>query len=127
MRGWVGAHGIDLRIEKAPAGAWKVNEAPASGLDDCLDLDLGFTPSTNLFQLRRVALEIGEAAGVPVAWIDVPAGALERVEQRYERRAADAYWYESPRFGYSALLRIRASGFVECYPGLWERVIRFPL
>ena len=26
-----------------------------------------------------------------------------------------------------ALLRIRASGFVECYPGLWERVIRFPL
>lgn len=119
IRAMVGSQRFNLRIERTAAGAWKLSDLPVPGLEDCLDLDLGFTPATNLFQIRRAALEIGDAADVPVAWIDVPAGNLERIEQRYERRAASSYWYESPRFGYSALLSVDASGFVTDYPHLW--------
>jgi hypothetical protein len=89
-------------------------------LDECVDLDLGFTPATNLSQLRRVALQVGEAVDVPVAWLDVDAGTLDKLHQRYERRSEETYWYEAPRFNYSALLQVSALGFVEKYPNLWE-------
>jgi hypothetical protein len=85
-----------------------------------LDLDLGFTPATNLQQLRRLALAEGQAAEAPVAWLDVLAGSLETVAQRYERRSATTYWYSAPRFDYQALLEVDAAGFIRLYPGLWE-------
>ncbi len=90
------------------------------GWTRCLDLDLGFTPATNALQIRRVALAEGQAADVPVAWLDVSAGTLELLQQRYERRAGATYWYEAPRFSYAALLEVTAAGFVRLYPGLWE-------
>ena len=62
----------------------------------------------------------GQATDVPVAWLDVAAGALAVLHQHYERRAVDVYWYEAPRFGYGALLTVNAAGFVVKYPGLWE-------
>jgi hypothetical protein len=88
-------------------------------LKGCLDVDLGFTPATNLLQLRRIGLKIGEKAEVPVAWWDLDSRELSLVQQSYERRAEQAYWYESPRFGYAAMLEVAPSGFVLEYPGLW--------
>ena len=120
VHGWVGALSVDLWVKRTPDGAWTLNDQVVPGLDGCLDLDLGFTPATNLAQLRRVALRVGQAADVPVAWLDVPAGTLDRLHQRYERRSAELYWYEAPRFGYSAFLRVNAVGFAVEYPELWE-------
>lgn len=122
VHGWMGSQPLDLRIVRAPERAWTANDIPVHGLEDCLDLDLGFTPATNLLQIRRVALGIGKAADVPVAWLDVPAATLGKLEQRYERRGKSTYWYEAPRFGYSRLLSVGEAGFVEDYPGLWESV-----
>ena len=91
------------------------------GLDACVDLDLGFTPSTNALQLRRIALDVGQGADVPVAWLDVVAGTLSLLQQRYERRSHTAYWYEAPRFGYAAMLAVEMPpGFPRVYPDLWE-------
>ena len=59
---------------------------------------------------------------MPVAWIDVLGETLEVVHQRYERRSADAYWYESARFDYFERLGVNTAGFVERYPNLWEVV-----
>jgi uncharacterized protein len=89
-------------------------------LGECVDLDFGFTPATNLSQLRRIALPIGKAAEVPVAWLDAPFGSLELLQQRYERRTAGTYWYQAPRFDYAALLQVSRAGFVQQYQGLWE-------
>jgi hypothetical protein len=118
--GWAGTREVDLRIAHRSDGAWTVNGRPVAGLEDCVDLDFGFTPATNLFQIRRIALQVGQAADVPVAWFDVPGGTLEKIHQKYERRTVDTYWYESPRFQYAALLQVNTVGFVEKYPGLWE-------
>ena len=124
VRGWVGERLVDGQIVKAADGAWIFNGQQVPGLERCLDLDLGFTPATNLFQLRRVALAVGDAAEVPVAWLDAGADTLELLLQRYERRDEAAYWYEAQRFDYQALLWIEASGFVGDYPGLWRQVDR---
>ena len=119
VHGWVGGRVMNHRVKRTPDGVWKLNGEVARGLDGCVDLDLGFTPATNLLQLRRVALPVGEAADIPVAWLDIPGG-LTRLDQRYERRSVEGYWYEAPRFGYSGLLQVSAAGFVEKYPELWE-------
>lgn len=120
VRGWVGGRRFDVDVARSSDGTWTLGGRTVPGLDGCFDLDLGFTPATNLFQLRRIALAIGEGADVPVAWIDVPGDTLEVVHQRYERRTAETYWYAAPRFDYAALLRVTAAGFVARYPSLWE-------
>lgn len=89
-------------------------------LGHCLDLDFGFTPATNLLQLRRLALQPGQAADAPAAWLDVATGTLRRLPQRYERRTEYSYWYEAPSVGYAGLLEILPSSFIRRYPGLWE-------
>jgi hypothetical protein len=120
VRGWLGARLVEFRIARMAGGVWTLNGAIVPGLESCVDLDLGFTPATNLLQLRRVALADGQAADVPVAWLDVAAGTLELLPQRYERRGESTYWYEAPRFGYAALLEVAPAGFIRRYPGLWE-------
>ena len=133
VEGWVGAQEIAITIARGPDGRWLLDDAPVPGLDDCIDVDFGFTPATNLLQLRRVALAVGDAANVPVAWLDVPANTLERLEQRYHRSTGTTYDYESrfpevriPRLAalarddYHAVLETTADGFVRRYPGLWE-------
>jgi hypothetical protein len=120
VRGWLDARFVELTVARTDAGLWNFNGVTAPGLEGCADLDLGFTPATNALQLRRVALAKGQAAEVPVAWLDVSTGTLERLGQRYERRTEATYWYEAPRFAYAALLELAPSGFVRVYPGLWE-------
>lgn len=119
VRGWLGTRAVEFNVEKTAAGEWRLDGAVVA-LDDCIDLDFGFTPATNLIQLRRCDLAEGQAVDVPVAWLDVSSRTLERLPQRYERRSAAAYWYESSRFGYAALLEVGPTGFVRRYPGLWE-------
>jgi len=120
VKGWAGSCHVDIRITRCANGVWTLNGQVVPGIEECVDLDLGFTPATNLLQLRRIALPIGQSADVPVAWLDAPFGSLEVLRQRYERRTAEGYWYTAPRFDYAAMLQVSPSGFVQLYPGLWE-------
>lgn len=107
-------------IVRTAGGAWALNGVVVPGLEGCADLDLGFTPATNALQIRRLALAEGQSGPAPAAWLDVAAGTLDVLHQRYERRSETAYWYEAPRFDYEALLEVTPAGFVRLYPGLWE-------
>ena len=118
--GWIGTQPIEFDITRSAEGMWVCNGVVVPGLEECVDLDLGFSPATNLFQLRRLALVEGQAAAAPVAWLDISSGALDFLMQRYERRSKFTYWYEAPRFNYAALLEVSELGFVRRYPGLWE-------
>jgi hypothetical protein len=120
VRGWLGSHPVEFTIARTPAGVWTLNGAGVPGLERYVDLDLGFTPATNLLQLRRLALGDGQAAEAPVAWLDVAAGTLTVLPQRYERRGAATYWYEAPSVPYTGLLEVSSIGFIRQYPGLWE-------
>lgn len=120
VHGWIGGRPVALSVARTAEGEWTLNSVPVPGLGGCVHLDLGFTPATNLLQTRHANLGLGEAADVPAAWLDVSAGTLDILHQRYERRSETSYWYEAPRFGYAALLETDAGGFIRRYPGLWE-------
>jgi len=120
VRGWIGDRTVELSIERSSGGAWTLDGEVVSGLRECMDLDFGFTPSTNLLQLRRLALANGQGADAPAAWLDVSTGTLDVLVQRYERRSETTYWYQAPRFGYAEMLDVDSVGFVRRYPGLWE-------
>jgi len=120
VHGWFGGTTVDFIIIRSAGREWTVNGAAVPGLEECIDLDFGFTPATNLLQLRRMALAQGQAVNAPVAWLDASMGTLDFLEQRYERRTETAYWYEAPRFEYAATLEVTPDGFITRYPGLWE-------
>ncbi len=86
----------------------------------CIDLDLNFSPSTNLLPIRRLNLPIGQEAAVRAAWLRFPSFSLEPLEQRYRRVDAAVYRYESAGGKFVTQLDVNASGFVTRYPGFWE-------
>jgi hypothetical protein len=119
IRGFLGDRWVEFVVVRQE-DAWILNGAPVSGLDHLVDLDLGFTPATNLQQLRRVPIAESGHAQIPVAWLDVDAGELTELPQRYERRGDAAFWYEAPSVGYEGLLELAPDGFIRRYPNLWE-------
>ena len=120
VRGWLGERSVEFTIKRTAGGVWTRDGAIVPGLENCVDLDFGFTPATNLLQIRRLALAKGQAADAPAAWLDVSAGTIGVLPQRYERRTEATYWYEAPSVNYTALLEVTPIGFVRRYPGLWE-------
>ena len=119
VTGRAGPQRLALSIQRDASGAWTVNGRPAPELSGLVDLDIGFTPATNLFPLRRLALGIGRSADAEAAWLDDETWTLTRLPQRYERRDDSHYWYVAPTTGYAGMLTVGADGFVRDYPGLW--------
>ncbi len=118
IRGFLGRRTVDQTILRDAAG-WSMNGVRVAGLEHLKDLDLGFTPATNLPYLRRAHLAIGEAIDRAVAWWEPGAATLIELPQHYRRRDEHTFWYESPTGPYKAELELAASGFVRNYPQLW--------
>ena len=119
IRGFVGKQAIDYLVVRRGA-VWTLNGVPVPGMEHLLDLDLSFTPATNLQQLHRVSIAENETVRLPVAWLDADAGTLTELPQMYERRGQDAFWYQAPSVGYEGLLEVAPNGFIRNYPHLWE-------
>ena len=119
VTGWRGARNIDIRVEQLTAG-WSLNGEELPEVRGCSDFDLGFSPATNLLQLRRINLREGQAAEVPAAWFDPTQSSLSSLPQTYRRIARDRYDYTAPTVPYAAILEVTALGFVSRYPGLWQ-------
>lgn len=117
VTGTRGGAEIGLRIAQA-GDAWLLNDVPQPDLGGCIDLDLSFTPATNLLPLRRLPLDAGDPCPVGAAWLVPGLDRLERLDQTYARAYDGAVNYASP--GFSARLTVHPSGFVTVYPGLWD-------
>lgn len=120
IRGYLAQHRVDHLIERHDDD-WHLDGRP-QGLSTLLDLDFGFTPATNLQQLRRAALQPGQAIDMTVAWFDLEAAGLTALPQHYERLDAARYHYASPDTPYEAVLELAPNGFARLYPGLWRMV-----
>lgn len=119
VHGYVGLIAIKLDLVRSPSSAWTVNGAPVGSLDGCEDVDLGFSPATNLLPIRRLRLDVGATASVRAAWVRFPEMTTELLEQVYTRVAADRYLYESAGGTFKRELIVDATGFVVEYPGVW--------
>jgi hypothetical protein len=122
IAGFLGNKEIALRIVSVGSARWRVAGKPQNNVAGCIDVDLGFTPATNLVVLRRLSLRVGQNAEAPAAYLEFPGMRFVRLPQTYTRLGRAEYKYEAPTVGYSGTLRVSPSGAVLHYPGLFERV-----
>ena len=120
VEGWVGNTVIDIQIKTDSGHHWWLNEVEQPDVMGCIDIDLNFSPSTNLIPIRRLKMAIGESAEVKAAWLRFPSFTLEPLPQIYHRLGETAYRYESTGGQFVAELKVNQSGFVIDYPGIWQ-------
>jgi hypothetical protein len=125
--GHVGARRVHLDVARSAAGVWTIDGVALPALEGCHDIDLGFSPSTNLLPIRRLALPIGGRSPVRAAWIRFPELTAEVLEQRYTHLSSDRYLYESAGGAFRRELEVDAFGCVIDYPGLWRAEAKAPL
>lgn len=98
---------------------WTLNGVEVSTVAGVEDIDLEFSPSTNLLPLRRLAIKVGDQAEVRAAWVRFPEFTLEPLDQVYTRLTDDTYRYESVVGAFRRDLKVDENGFVIDYPQLW--------
>jgi hypothetical protein len=118
VQGWVGGRSIAIAISVDATRRWWVNGTECLTVMGSIDIDLNFSPSTNLLSIRRLGLAIGQQAQVRAAWLRFPSFTLEPLEQLYRRLGATTYRYESAGGQFTTDLEVNASGFVTLYPNL---------
>ena len=111
---------IEANVVRSAAGEWTLNGAPVSAVAGCTDVDLAFTPATNLLSLRRLDLAVGQEAEVVAAWLTFPEFALIPLRQRYRRTSQGTYDYSAPDLPFAGILTVNPEGFVIDYAGLWR-------
>ncbi len=121
VSGSVGDTHIEVVVE-CRDHEWRLNGVTRPELDDCVDLDLNFSPLTNLLPIRRSPLEIHHSIDDRAAWLRFPTFELEPLEQTYTRVATSVYRYSSAGGAFVADLEVAANGLVTTYPGFFEIV-----
>jgi hypothetical protein len=120
IRGHIGGVAAALDLTRDAQSAWDANGARVPALQGCLDVDLGFSPSTNLLPIRRLRLAVDDRAPVRAAWVRFPELTLEVLEQVYTRTGVASYRYESAGGSFRRELTVNADGFVLEYPDYWR-------
>ena len=116
--GHIGISPCDYELE-VTGGAWWINGTEQPQTAGCIDIDLGFSPSTNLLPIRRLSLAEGESAKTRAAWLQFPGMSLVPADQVYTRMTGTQYRYESLESGFASVLETNSDGLVTSYPGLW--------
>jgi uncharacterized protein len=119
VTGWIGITPVNHRLARSLSGHWRHNGHEAPAVQGCLDIDFGFTPSTNLLPIRRLGLAVGASAPVKTAWLRFPEMTLETLDQVYAREADLRYRYQSRGGEFSASLDVDDAGLVLRYGDLW--------
>lgn len=125
VSGWVGDREIDVELQVESDHHWLLNGMDQPAVQGCTDVDLNFSPSTNLLPIRRLDLSIGQQAQVSAAWLRFPAFKLERLDQIYRRLDETTYQYESGGGTFVAELKVNDFGFATAYQDLWEAETAF--
>lgn len=104
-------------------GRWYESGKERLEVRGCVDIDLGWSPSTNTLPIRRLGLAVGEKSGIlTAAWVRFPELTLEPLPQEYQRLAERRYLYSSRGGAFTAELDVDDNGLVIDYEGIWEQV-----
>jgi hypothetical protein len=120
VAGWVGDDRVQLEILVDTDNCWRLNGIEQPAVTGCCDLDLNFSPSTNLLPIRRLNLRPKQRAEVKAAWLRFPTFDLEPLHQVYTRLDQFTYRYSSDGGEFVAELAVNEVGFVTDYAGLWQ-------
>lgn len=123
VKGEIGNRKIYLKISVNNRQQWYLNGHEYPDIEGSIDIDLGFSPSTNLLPIRRLSLTVDEEAQVKAAWLPFPSLEFEPLVQLYRRESENIYRYESGGGRFMRLLEVDATGFVIDYPELWRKEV----
>jgi hypothetical protein len=120
VRDATGEHTLQIATEN---GRWYENGRENKTVIDALDIDLGWSPSTNTLPIRRLNLEIGQTSGeFMAAWVRFPDLTLQPLPQEYVRLADRQYRYSSRSGAFVANLLVDDDDLVIDYERFWQRV-----
>jgi hypothetical protein len=111
VAGWLGSRRIRLDVLVTADRHWHLDGRPCAEVDGCADVDLAFTPATNLLPIRRLSLAPGEQGAARAAWLSFPGFALEPLDQVYRRIGTTSYHYESGGGALGAERAVEPDGF----------------
>ena len=128
VTGSVSGAPIQFEFAADGEGHWTLNDAPLPRVEGAFDVDLGFTPATNLLPIRRLNRAVGQRAHVRTAWVRFPELRVEALEQTYQRESARVFRYDALVDGerFQARLDTDEFGVVLRYEGLWEAEMMSP-
>ena len=113
---------FNLLLTADGTGHWSREGVPLAELTGALDVDLGFTPATNILAIRRLSLARGATAPVRSVWLRFPELRIELLDQTYTREDDQRFRYHASVDGapFTAQLDTDRFGRVLHYSGLWE-------
>jgi len=113
----------DLWLGTDGSGRWgELNGAHRPELDGCFDIDMHITPFTNTLPIRRLQLDVGDAAEITTAVIDVETLGVIPVQQRYEHVELGLWRKVHVRSGITNEFRVDAYGLVHDETDAYRRV-----
>ena len=119
VRDATGERTLEIAAEN---GRWVSNGGEIAAVRGAIDIDLGWSPSTNTLPIRRLNLRVGQSSGeFLAAWVRFPDLALEPLPQEYLRLAGRQYLYSSRGGAFTAKLLVDEHGLVTDYEGFWQR------
>lgn len=113
---------VNVSVHRDGRARWTLDGAPIDAVTGCIDIDLSFSPVTNLLPIRRLELDRGKRAHVRAAWLRFPEMTLEILDQTYTRIARHSYHYESGGGAFKRDLTVDSDGLIVAYPGLWTAI-----
>ena len=125
VEGWNGDEQVGMEFA-CDDGSWTMNGRGVPAVEGCVDVDLGFTPSTNLLPIRRLQLDVGASAEVRAAWLRFPEMEFQPLGQRYTRTGGRTYRYESGNGAFTADLEVNDAGLVTRYGTFWGAEASLP-
>ena len=111
-----GHHKVSAKILQG-CGNWWFDGRVQTAVAGAKDIDLSFTPATNLMPLRRLK---SDPMPVAAAWFQYPCAKLVPLDQTYTRSNTDGIVsYHAEQTGFATELTVDRSGFVRLYPDHW--------
>jgi hypothetical protein len=86
---WVGEDTLKIAFQRLEDGRWSANDQVIDGVDELLDIDLGFTPATNTNAIQTLKLGVGSSSEYTAVWLDDDSWTFKPLKQRYERLSKD--------------------------------------
>ena len=117
--GFVGEDVVSIEIE-VQGDVWYLNGVEVPAVEGCVDVDLNFSPVTNLLPIKRLNLDLDKAGDVNAAWLQFPSFELKPLGQTYRRVSDLVYNYRSDT-GFETDIAVDANGLAVEYPDLWIR------
>lgn len=102
---------------------WQINSGLKADFASFKFIDISLTPLTNTLPINSLVFKISEPQEIEVLYIDILKNEFKVVHQRYTKVYDNRYLYENTDTDFKAILPVDKDGFVENYPGLFERIV----